>query len=76
MTTYTVTGVVPTPYYDPSKPVFMHEPCTDPSRNSSKLRQNGEASHIISVNTKSKAVADSLASVFKAVLEDVGVTKR
>jgi len=71
MTTYVITGRVPTPMYDPNNPVFVHHP--DATLGQSRI--NGTPNRKVSVKTEDREVAKRLHSVFKAVFEDITVTK-
>lgn len=71
VTSYTVTGVIPQPMYDATKPVFLHEPGTYKNL---KSKPNGEAGRKVSVTTESKWAADQLVSVFEKVYENVAVS--
>jgi hypothetical protein len=74
MTTYEVTGVVPTPTYDPVKPYFSHHESTAPK--GTKPYEIGEAGRKIKATTESKETAAVLKAAFEKVLKDVEVTEK
>ncbi len=68
---YIVTGIVPTPEYDPRHPFFAHHASTDPTRQSVRSRENGSGGHVITVRCSTKATAQAMLRVFKAIFRDV-----
>jgi len=74
---YTITGVVPQPMYDPKRPVFQHDPSTMPPQTGkrSKPYPVGEAGRTVTVQTGTQARMRTFKAIFEALFEDVTVTK-
>lgn len=53
--------------YYPDKPAFNHHHSTRPSGNP---HENGEAGHVITVSTESKAVAKGLLEIYSRIFKD------
>lgn len=66
VTAWRVIGTIPTPMYDPKRPVFDHDPSTRPptTGKASKPYAVGEAGRTLTVTTEHMKVAESLASVW------------
>jgi len=73
MTTYQIAGLIEAREYDPTKPVFVHEPGTDPSLVGIKRVPGRRRESIIHVSTDNAAVARQLEHVFNNVFDNVVV---
>jgi hypothetical protein len=69
---YKVTGVIPTPMYNPKRPVFDHDESTRPPRTGKRSLPYpvGAAGRVVEVISDSPTVAETLAGVWNAKGKD------
>ena len=73
MTQYQIAGLIEAQEYDPTRPVFVHEPSTDPSLVGIKRVPGRRRESIIRVSTDNATVALQLEHVFNNVFDNVVV---
>jgi len=71
MTAYKIAGLIEAQEYDPTRPVFVHEPSTDPSIVGIRRVPGRRRESIIRVSTDNATVAVQLAHVFQKVFDSV-----